>query len=175
VEKLLLVFPDENYRAAWRSIVAEMEAETADITPHALKHHAKDYDEYLQTIRSMASGLNLPIGKVRSEIYFLVIEGQSRILGAIDIRMELNEYLLNYGGNIGYGIRPTERRKGYATLMLKLALEVCRERKMQKVLVTCDADNIGSRRTIEKNGGILENIVSIDGENLMRFWIPIPA
>jgi len=175
VEKYFLVFPDDNHREAWKSIVTEMEAETPDITPHALKHHAKDFDEYLKIVRTMATGVNLPIGKVRSETYFLMQEGQPRILGAIDIRMELNEYLFNYGGNIGYGIRPTERRKGYATLMLKLALDICRQRNLRKVLVTCDADNVGSRRTIEKNGGILENIVAIDGENLMRFWIAIPA
>jgi predicted acetyltransferase len=169
--RLKLVFPSEEYQNEWVDVVKEMESETRDITPFALKHRCSDYGEYLKTVRLYASGINLPIGRVRAETFFLVREGEKRILGAIDIRLELNEYLFNYGGNIGYGIRPTERRKGLATEMLSLALAVCRSKGMPKVLVTCDEINRGSRRTIEKNGGILENVVPYEGENVMRYWI----
>jgi predicted acetyltransferase len=175
MKPLQLVFPDETFREEWASILAEMEGESINITPHALKHQAKNYEEYLRLVQSYATGVNLPIGRVQAETYFLVRNGEKRILGAIDIRMELNEYLFNYGGNIGYGVRPTERRQGYATEMLSMALEIARSRGLKKVLITCDEDNLGSRRTIEKNGGILENVVTLLGERVMRFWIDLPT
>ncbi|MDD3127304.1 MAG: GNAT family N-acetyltransferase [Candidatus Izemoplasmatales bacterium] len=171
MKKLKLVFPCEGYADEWDAIIKEMEIETIDITPYSLKHRTSDYNEYLRIVRSFASGIDIPAGKVKAATYFLVEDTKKRILGAIDIRFDLNEYLYNYGGNIGYGIRPSERRKGYATKMLALALDVCRQSGLKKVLVTCDEDNIGSRRTIEKNGGVLENIVVCEGENVMRFWI----
>jgi predicted acetyltransferase len=173
MEKFYLVFPDESYREEWAEIVGEMEKETLDLTPYALRHQARNYDEYLSAVRLFSKGLNLPTGKVRSDVFFLVRLGEKRILGAIDIRYELNEYLFSYGGNIGYGVRPSERRKGYATKMLALALEICQQSGIKKVLVTCDETNPGSRRTIEKNGGVLENVVSYEGENVMRFWIDL--
>jgi predicted acetyltransferase len=94
------------------------------------------------------------------------------ILGSVNIRHCLNEDLLFRGGHIGYGIRPTQRKKGYATLMLGLALEKCREMGLKKVLVTCNQDNIGSAKTIRNNGGILENEVTEEnGTVIKRFWI----
>ncbi|MDD3841948.1 MAG: GNAT family N-acetyltransferase [Candidatus Izemoplasmatales bacterium] len=171
MQNLKLVFPCEGYDEEWMAIIQEMETETLDITPYALKHRTKDYEEYLRIVRSYAKGISLPNGHVRAETYFLTKDSEKRILGAIDIRFVLNEYLYNYGGNIGYGIRPSERRKGYAQEMLALALDVCRRNGLKKVLVTCDDDNLGSRRIIEKNGGVLENIVPFEDENVMRFWI----
>ena len=100
-------------------------------------------------------------------------EGSKRILGAIDIRHELNAYLHTYGGNIGYGIRPSERKKGYATQMLNLALEQCKILGMQKVLITCFKDNVGSAKTILNNGGVLENEVAENGILKQRYWITI--
>ena len=80
--------------------------------------------------------------------------------------------LLN-GGHIGDGVRPSERRKGYATEMIKLALEECKKLGLDKVLMVCDKDNIGSARSIKKNGGVLENEVLVDGVLEQRYWITI--
>jgi len=93
----------------------------------------------------------------------------------IDIRHELNEYLLNFGGHIGYGIKTSERRKGYATEMLRLALEKARELNLKKVLLTCNKTNYGSARTIQKNGGILENKIlnPKDKQITQRYWIEL--
>lgn len=89
----------------------------------------------------------------------------------IDIRHRLNEYLLQFGGNIGYSVRPSQRRKGYATEMLALALEECRKLGIDRALVTCDKTNIGSAKTIQKNGGVLENEV-LEGDRItQRYWI----
>ena len=99
---------------------------------------------------------------------------REKILGAVNIRYRLNEYLKNYGGNIGYGIAPSERGKGCATKMLALALEKCRELKLKRVLVTCDKNNIASAKTIIHNGGILENELSeTDKIIVSRYWIAL--
>jgi len=80
---------------------------------------------------------------------------------------------LNYGGHIGYGIRPSERKKGYATKMLELALALCRQKGMEKVLLTCDKGNIGSAKTMSKNGAVLENEVEENGKTVQRYWITL--
>lgn len=102
--------------------------------------------------------------------YFLIQEDK-RIIGAINIRHDLNEYLFNFGGHIGYGIRPSERKKGYASLMLSMALPIAKELGINEVLITCDKNNIGSAKTIINNGGVLENEVSGDGEITQRYWL----
>ena len=77
----------------------------------------------------------------------------------------------NGGGHIGDGIRPSERRKGYATKMISLALEECKKLGMDKVLLVCDKDNIGSVKSIINNGGVLENVVLKEGKLIQRYWI----
>lgn len=111
--------------------------------------------------------------RVPSDIFFLVNNKSKRILGAIDIRYSLNDYLYNYGGNIGYGIRPTERKKGYATEMLKLALGICREKGMEKVLITCKSSNVASAKTMAKNGAVFENEVLENDVLIQRYWIKL--
>jgi predicted acetyltransferase len=87
---------------------------------------------------------------------FLAVDADGKLIGMIDIRHRLNEGLLRFGGNIGYSVRPCCRRQGYATQMLALALEECRKMQMQEVLVTCNKENIGSAKTIQKNGGVFK-------------------
>ena len=91
------------------------------------------------------------------------------------IRHYFNAYLEKYGGHIGYSVAPSERRKGYASQMLKLALPKCKELGIDKVLITCIEDNIGSRKTILANGGVYESSVYEPDEkiNLERYWIDL--
>ncbi|MCF7923617.1 MAG: GNAT family N-acetyltransferase [Candidatus Izimaplasma sp.] len=111
-------------------------------------------------------------GKVPDSVFFLLDEDKNNLLGAVNIRHYLNEYLFKEGGHIGNGIRPSERRKGYATEIIRLALIECRKLEINKVLITCDKSNIGSVKSIIKNGGILENeFVNSDGDIEQRYWI----
>ena len=112
--------------------------------------------------------------RVPDSVFFLLDEDRDRLLGAVNIRHYLNDSLLREGGHIGDGIRPSERRKGYATEMIRLALLECKKLGIDKVLMTCDQDNIGSVRSIVKNGGILENeFVNAEGHVEQRYWISI--
>ena len=108
------------------------------------------------------------------DTYRWIVEGDT-YLGAISFRHELNEYLENFGGHIGYGVRPSARRRGLASWALAQTLETARSRGYERVLVTCVDDNVGSIRTIENNGGVLEDKRS-DGDRLLRrYWIPLAA
>ena len=107
---------------------------------------------------------------VTGSVYFAIVDG--KIVGTIAVRHYLNDSLLKSGGHIGYGIRPSERRKGYGTKMLTLALKKCREFGIEKALVTCDKNNIASAKTAMRNGGVLENeIVEESGNIVQRYWI----
>lgn len=133
--------------------------------------HAENYENWLKKITDAQTGAQT--GWVNCSTYFAFTG--DRIIGTIQIRHTLNDFLLAEGGHIGYGVRPTERRKGYAAAMLALALRKCRELGLQKVLITCDKNNIGSARTIQKNGGVLENeTAGRNGKIIQRYWIDIP-
>ena len=108
-------------------------------------------------------------GLVPATLYFLV-DG-SKIIGSIHFRYQLNDYLEKYGGHIGYGVRPSERRKGYGKIMLGMLLDIIRRQAYKKILVTCDDTNIASIKTIESNGGKLENVIEEDGKMKRRYWI----
>ena len=105
--------------------------------------------------------------------YIFVREEDEKIVGMLQIRPVFNEYLEKYGGHIGYSVAPSERRKGYAVMMLGMALPKCAELGIGRVLVTCDKDNEASRRTILDNGGIYESVVYEPDEGIYveRYWI----
>lgn len=131
-------------------------------------HH--DFGFYLEHLEQKVEA----DGKVPDSVFFLLDEDRDRLLGAVNIRHYLNEKLLIEGGHIGDGIRPSERRKGYATEMIRLALVECKKLGIDRVLITCDKDNIGSAKSIRKNGGVLENeFVTSDGAIEERYWIAL--
>ncbi|MFJ6417956.1 GNAT family N-acetyltransferase [Paeniglutamicibacter sp. NPDC091659] len=130
----------------------------------------RGFDEYLDQLNAHEQGLGLPDGWVPSALWGAYVDGE--LVGRTCIRFELNDYLLLVGGHIGYGVRPACRRRGYATEILRLSLEQLALRGIEKALVTCDEKNTASARTIEANGGVLENIVQVGEERTMRFWVP---
>ena len=142
----------------------------ANTSPWSIfKNDVHDFDAYLEHLEVTEPG----DGLVPDSTYFCLDRDRDRMVGAVNIRHSLNDYLLAYGGHIGDGIRPSERRKGYGTAMMGLALEECRKLGIEKVLVVCSCDNVGSAKTIMKNGGILENEVETDGSVMQRYWITL--
>lgn len=136
----------------------------------------KSYKEWVINVHNMENEkYALSKGLVPSSTYFLIRENDDKLIGMIDLRIKLNDYLRNYGGNIGYSIRPTERKKGYAKIQLYLCLLKCKEYNLDKVLITCTNYNEGSRRTILSLGGIYEknNINKPEGDNLELYWINV--
>ncbi len=107
---------------------------------------------------------------------FCLVSGE-RVVGRASLRHRLNEALLLWGGHIGYAIRPSERRKGYGTAALRLTLIEARPLGLRQVLVTCDSDNVGSQRIIERNGRVLENEVVVPElpKPKLRYWIALDA
>ena len=128
----------------------------------------ENYETWLERITLAQT--TVPPGWVPGSTYFGIVDGE--IVGTIAIRHCLNDSLINSGGHIGYGVRPTQRRKGYASKMLALALQKCPGFGIEKALVTCDKGNIGSAKTIMKNGGVFENEFTEESGNVVeRYWI----
>lgn len=127
----------------------------------------------IHKLRDNERGINLPEGWVPASTYWLMDVDYTCIYGVINIRHALTEYLSFRGGHISYYIRLSKRTKGYATKMLGLALEKCRDLCLDKVLITCAKDNIGSAKTIENNGGIFDSEDIEEGETFKRYWINI--
>jgi predicted acetyltransferase len=126
----------------------------------------RKFEQYVQQLLAEAEpGPHLPAGWVPHTTLWWVEDG--RFLGVVDIRHALTPTLTEVGGHVGYGVRPSARRRGHATAMLRASLAVAAALGLPRVLVTCDADNVGSIRVIEANGGILENR---RGQKL-RYWL----
>ena len=172
---LKLIKLTKEYESALAEMIDEwkedQEINHTNHSPWAIfKNDYHDFDYYLENLEIKSEG----DGKVPDSVFFLLDEDRNRLLGAVTIRHYLNEFLLREGGHIGDGIRPSERRKGYATEMIRLAFIECKKFGMNKVLITCDRDNIGSAKSIINNGGILENeFVNSDGEIEQRYWITL--
>lgn len=140
------------------------------IVPYAIrKCDYHDFESYCQTLEvTDTSG-----GLVPDSTFFCLDEDRNKIVGAVNIRHYLNDSLLLNGGHIGDGVRPSERRKGIATEMIRLALSECKRLGIDKVLMVCDKENIGSAKSIIKNGGVMENEVEVNGVTEQRYWIDI--
>lgn len=134
---------------------------------------AESYSEWLSTVRQYGSAKTVPLGRVQASTYLAKPQENGKVIGIIQIRHALTPHLLQVGGHIGYSVSPDERRKGYGTQMLQLALEKCREIGLTRVLVTCDKANIASAAVIQTNGGILENEIAFDGVPKQRYWIAL--
>ncbi len=169
-----LVRPSTKYKESFIEGIKEFQTDT-EKTRFRHVHNIniseveKDFEAYLEKLEKQALGIDLPSGYVPATTLWLVDDGE--YIGSANIRHILNENLLKMGGNIGYGIKPSKRGKGYGTKILELALSEAKKLGIDRVLVTCDDDNIGSAKIIEKNGGVLENKVENEGKLKRRYWI----
>ena len=161
-----LVEPSERYLASYMEAYDEYE-ENGVTTYHL--DNAREYDIF-EKYENYRMGRNLKPNRVSADYYWLVDEEKGYFIGEISIRHTLSDALREYGGNIGYGVRYGEWGKGYGTLMLKLALEKAKTLGLERILITCDDDNIASARVMEKNGFEMENIIQHEGILIRRYW-----
>lgn len=170
---LQLVSPSLAHEDQVMSFKAELLAENSGFDGCAGLNEVETYREWLDF-----RGREAAKGWVLSNTWLTVRQRDGRVVGIIDCRTALTDFLLQYGGHIGYCIRPSERRRGYAVEQLRLALETYQEAGEERVLITCDKDNIPSARTILANGGVLENEVADEpglsqSGVIQRYWIAL--
>lgn len=137
--------------------------------------HFENVCDWLDDTERFSKRETVPENRVQATQFIYVRESDGKMVGAIQVRHYFNDYLRDYGGHIGYSVRPSERRKGYATAMLRDVLPYCSEIGLDKVMISCDDDNEGSRRTILKNGGIYSETVHEPNEDVMieKYWIDL--
>lgn len=166
--------PDARYRTTYLEALREFRAEGHLRALHAEYFHAStDFEAFVTSLLEKANPEKVPVDCVLESVLWLMCDGL--LLGRVSIRHELNAALREFGGHIGYEIRPSRRRMAYGTRALALALPMAAGLGIERALVTCDADNIGSRRIIEKNGGTLEGEFRVSGSKGVhrRYWIEL--
>lgn len=176
MEKIILVKPSFEYEDQVMNYKKIFEDNDQSFDGCAGLEDVHSYKEWLDFDKRLEN----KYGKeyIQSTVYLAIRESDSKLIGIINFRHELSDFLYNYGGNIGYSVLVEERKKGYAKEMLRLILYKCKEYGKHKVLLTCDKENIASIKTILANGGILENEVK-DNVGLsksgviQRYWITL--
>lgn len=168
---LKLMLPEKYFLSDYKNAIKEYEENKIDA------YFFSDPEKYdiFEKFNNYRLGINLPLNRVPSVTYWLIDKGE--FIGEVVIRPRLNNALLEYGGNIGYGIGFSKWNRGYGTKMLELALVEAKKLGMDKVLITCNEDNYGSEKVILNNGGILENIIEnmVEGKAIYtkRYWITL--
>lgn len=169
IDSATLMRPERNWRNALFEMAREFEAEGDPRYPL----DAVGFEQYLTHVARFEDGSNLPPERVRQSEFWLVHEG--RLIGGSRLRYELIPVLERNGGNLGYDIRSRERRKGYGHRILQLSIAQARSAGLTRMLLTCEADNIGSIRIIEAAGGVETegSIAPQTGIAMRRFWIEL--
>lgn len=175
VDDFFLVEPSEDYAvqiAEYRQDFLDTKSSMDGCGP---LRRCENPTEYILECRKYTVPETLLEGTVIATQFLYIRKVDNRLVGMIQVRHYFNKYLSKYGGHIGYSIKPGERRKGYATSMLKAILPYCKEIGLDEILITCIRDNIGSEKTILNNGGVYESTVYEWKERckLKRFWITL--
>jgi len=169
---LRLVKPTYKYRKSFLAALEEFKDVPAGIFDGDLAR--TNFKAYLTRVKNYETGTNLSKGLVPASTFWL-IDG-NEFIGGVSFRHRLNKKLKEYGGHIGYSIRPSKRKKGYGTKMLALTLKrIKKDFALNKVMVSCDNDNAGSQKIIQTNGGVLQDVINTKynphNKPLMRWWI----
>ena len=159
-EKLKLVFPTIEYKDKAIDYINEFYEYGSEINGSgSLDSFLKEstYEKWIENVLSRVDIDNIQSPDVPALTYFCVREVDDRIVGMVNIRLALNDFLRTEGGNVGYSVRPTERRQGYATEILSEAVTICNKIGINNVLVSCEKGNVASSGVIKKCGGFLKN------------------
>lgn len=171
---IVLIKPDLSYSEDIMAYRKEMLDNRDSLDGTSCLERYDNAEAWLEHLATMSDVTTCPKEFVTSTTYIGVRQSDNKIVGMIDLRHHINHPILSvWGGHIGYSVRPSERRKGYAKAMLKLVLEEAKKHHLTKVLVTCNHDNLGSNKTIIANGGVFEKTIELEGTLINRYWIDI--
>lgn len=172
--ELELVFPTEEYKEKVMDYLKEhLDNGEKVLNGAGGLERVDSFEEWLKKIKNDTDKEKVPEGRVPAWLYLAIRKTDKKMVGVVQVRL-LNEKLWKTFGNIGDGVRPTERKKGYVTEIIRLALIKAKEIGLNRVLMSCDKTNIGSKKSIINNGGVLENeYVDEDGNVEERYWISL--
>lgn len=169
---LALVHPSAHLRDSYRALIAEFVASGDALVPFTLAFDNTDFDAFLSKLADCANGIGVPDGFVAHSTFWLVKDG-AEVVGVSNVRHALTPALLREGGSVGYGIRPTARRQGMGSAILRLSLLRAAELGLPRILITCDKQNVASAAVIVRSGGVLESeeYLAEKGETVQRYCI----
>lgn len=174
MNRLKLVLPTPDYKEKIMDYKREFIENGDSMHGTAGLRKAETFEEWYSAFCDNLKEETVREGLVPATTYLAVDTYNERLIGMIDIRHRLNDYLLSFGGHIGYSVRKLQRHQGYATEMLALALKECSKLNIKKVLITCNNDNVASAKTIINNGGKFENEIQEENNNIIqRYWISL--
>ena len=167
----VLIKPSIHYENTYLEMLQDWAQTNERKVPFVLELDPSPFDAMIEKLEGYPKGIDIPDTFVNHSTYWLV-NNEDKVVGVVNIRHGLTDRTIHIGGHIGYGIRPSERKKGYATEILRLSLEKANQLGIEKALVTCNKENIGSAKAIQKNGGQLESEVEDESGNLFqRYWV----
>jgi predicted acetyltransferase len=167
-----LIRPDAEYEASHASFIAEMLALGEELVPWVLDEAGSNFASFLAYLERQSQGIGLQRGWVPSSTFWL-LDSRDEIVAVSNLRHDLTEHLSTVGGHIGFGVRPSARRRGYATEILRQTVLEARRLGIGDILVTCDKGNIGSSKAILRNGGEYsgEDYIEAHSSIVQRYWI----
>lgn len=165
-----LIVPETSYKIQYLEMMDDWRSTVEPLVPFCLKYDTTDFEEFVKLTNSFKNVKDK--GFVHHSTFWLITD-DGQIAGVSNLRHYLNDNLLLEGGHIGFGIRPSYRRKGYASLILELTLSEAKKLNIDKALLTCDKSNIASAKTILKNGGVLWKEHLYKDVIKQNFWIDI--
>ena len=169
-----LIVPNADYEASHQGFVAEFVARGEQIIPWVGAEQYVTFGDYVAKLEAASRGVGIREGFVPHSTFWLV-DAHDEIVAIANLRHRLTDGLRKRGGHIGYGVRPSARRRGYATELLRASLGEARSLGLRRVLLTCDKDNVASAKTILRNGGVLdeEEFMPEHGRVVCRYWIDL--
>ena len=180
MEVIKLIAPGMNYVEdiwAFRSEILEKDTDSEDqFAGCMLLDKSSSAEEWIRicSLRKSKVTCSEVGAQVPSDTYLAVRQSDNRIVGIIDLRHHINHPILGtWGGHCGYSVRPSERGKGYGKEMLRLNIQNAKRHGIEKIPVTCNADNYASEKTILANGGVFEKDIDVDGIKMKRYWITV--
>lgn len=173
MEDIKLIEPTLEYKEQLLIYIEEFLKDNETIHGGADIQYANSIEDWIESVYKNKNEETVYKKLVPASTFLLIREDDDKLLGLVNIRHRLNEFLFKRGGHISYSIKKSERNKGYGKMILKLAIEESKKLGIEKLLIPCDNDNIPSMKIIEANGGVLEKIIEIKGIEKRRYWIDL--